>query len=117
MQSPIEHNLSVVANDTLELLLELRNPEGDPIDLTGAAYRMQIRRGLDLTLEPIQTLVLGEGITVADPTTGDVQILAVATMPPGQYLYEFQTTQDQKVRTHLRGILTVEPEIAVDDPD
>jgi hypothetical protein len=87
-----------------ELLME--DGEGDPIDLTGYAFRSQLRRTAD------NGLVAEFSISVDGSTVTRSFIPSVTAGFEGVYVHDFQWTDPQgRVRTLLSGSFEVEAEV------
>ena len=104
--------LTTTKGDTEPFSYVLRNKStGNPIDITGAVARMQLRGitdgALKITLTTSDDLSIptgSDGRIVIDPT--NINLLAA-----GDYLYDMQITPSGgNKRTYTNGVYTVAPE-------
>ena len=73
-----------------------------PINLTGAAIRMQLR--VDAKSKACLTLSVGSGITITDAVNGVFQVDAqVIDINPALYLYDIEFTIAGVVKTWICG--------------
>jgi hypothetical protein len=87
-----------------ELLME--DGEGDPIDLTGYAFKSQIRRTAD------NGLVAEFNISVDGSTVTRTLSPSVTAGLEGIYVHDFQWTKPQgQIRTLLSGECEIEAEV------
>lgn len=70
-------SLEVKSGDTLKLPITTVDSVGDPKDLTGATVTFTIARTVRST--PVITKTLGDGITVAAPLTGVIDVVIDAS--------------------------------------
>jgi len=78
-----------------------------PLDLSDATPKVQIRRG-SYNGKLMKTAVIGDGLTWADQSQGELQFGNLATVGwdgAGDYYYDLQLTYATSgiVRTYLRG--------------
>lgn len=78
-------------NENWEEGFELLDANGDPVDLTGADLRLQVRASADAST-PLLSLTVGAGITLTVPTEGlflvSVQKATMEAIPPGLYPFD-----------------------------
>lgn len=101
---PATQNFVVVAGDTFKGTIALKTKAtGDPIDLTDAVPKMQIRTVFGSPFVELE-LALGSGLTVATPASGVIAYFITIDINPGNYVYDFQITYpDTSVLTYFRG--------------
>lgn len=99
---PANLPLKVWRNDTLALNFELK-VEDEPIDLSSATIRMQIRPDYGsntLTL----SLTEGNGITVTGTSNNMVALNKVITIASGEYVYDLEAAfANGDVKTYVKG--------------
>ncbi len=80
-EEPAVQELEVFQGAYWSQRLVWKDANDDPIDLTGFTARMQVRRTVDETGEPLLELTDGDGITLgeADPTDGVILLELEAT--------------------------------------
>lgn len=115
MSGYADRNWCVVQNDLFAFSLTLRDSDGDPIDLTGASVRMQVRADFG---DPVVALEfeIGDGITVPTPADGRADFSKIAALAPRGYVYDVEFNFGAGPRTMLRGQIRVLPEVTVDAP-
>lgn len=100
------YDVRMVQGDSFieELLME--DGEGEPLDLTGYAFRSQIRRTAD------NGLVAEFGISTSGSTVTRSLSPSVTAGLEGTYVHDFQWTDPQgRIRTLLSGNFEIEPEV------
>lgn len=101
----IVHFQDLVQGDTLAFQITLEDADGDPVDISGDTFDMDIRR-LDGSL--VLALSLGNGLEITDPGTlyGEVgPDDTVGLDPDFTYAYDVQWTADTFVRTISWGTI------------
>lgn len=100
---PKTRNFQVVEGDSFTASVTLRDKAtGNPIVLTGAAVKMQLRTSYDAILPSLEFAV-GDGITV-DGANGIISLNKAIDIAAGEYVYDLQVTfSGPVVRTYLRG--------------
>ena len=77
-----------------------------PIDLTGAAIKIQFNRN-SKGGKLLKTLEVGSGITIVDAVNGIFSIDPfVIDLPVGHSYYDVQLTKDGVVKTYVEGKFT-----------
>ncbi len=109
----IVHQDDIVQGDTCTFRVTLNDENDDPINLTGTTADMEIKR-LDGTL--VLALGIGNGITLSNPTAGEMTITidagdTDALDPEYTYLYDVQWTNGANVRTVVAGQLKIMKQI------
>lgn len=101
----IVHFQDLVQGDTLAFQITLEDDAGDPIDISGDTFDMEIRR-LDGSL--VLALSLGNGLEITDPGTlyGEVGPDDTADLDTDfTYTYDIQWTASTFVRTISWGTI------------
>jgi len=107
-----QNQLTMTRGDTRTFTVTMTDDAGDPYDLTDAS--------VDFTVGDLFDKSVGDGITVADPETG----VAVITVDPDDtngasdyrraHRYDVQVTlADGTVKTPLRGLFVVTPDVTL----
>ena len=83
-----------------------------PVDLTGAAIKMQLKGSTNSATVAL-TLEIGSGITVVDAVNGIFEIDAqIIDITPLCYFYDIQITfPDATVKTYIKGRWEITPEV------
>ena len=103
-------NLYIDAGSTYSAIVNVRNGDGTPINLTGFTISSQIRKSYGSINSYDFTC------SVYDATSGKVRLLLPAatssSMRPGRYLYDVEITSPigEKLRV-IEGIVIITPEI------
>ena len=84
-----------------------------PVDLTGVAIIMKLKKGVASTTS-IKTFSVSSGITLTDATNGVFAVDAfIVDVDAFKYLYDIQITfTDGVVRTYLKGNFKVNQDIS-----
>lgn len=112
MASPGTYSPTFVQGDDWEMPLSFTDDAGDPMDLTGYSFLAQAR-----TRAAASSTAFAFTVDTTDAATG-VIVLSVANattddVGPGRYEWDLQWTDpDSKVRTLMRGVITVIAEVA-----
>jgi|688.fasta_scaffold1162827_1 hypothetical protein len=96
---PVLLDFNVYQDDTMKRTIRLKDKAtGQPVDLTNAAVKMQVRT------PDLQTVVLtietGNGITIVDSS---IQIQKDVDIDAGEYVYDLQVVKDSVTTTYLKG--------------
>lgn len=108
---PVNFDLKLWRGDHFPFSLELRNPDGTPMDLTGYTAQGGIRSiGDPSTFWPMTATI--------DNLAGTVHYLlttaTAATIPAGEYVWDVQTTDPSgNVRTHVAGDVVIHEQATV----
>lgn len=107
---PENVDLYLYKGDYVELLLTIRDSEGNPINLTGYTPSASIRSSHSSeTAYPFTA-------TITNASGGQVRLLlptsVSTTIPPGSHVWDFQLTNASgNARTYFTGDVTVEGEV------
>lgn len=108
-------NLTIQQGDTFALDVQwIDDTTGQPVDLTGATARMQLR-SYYASPAVVLDLAVGTGITI-DAAEGRFTIVASATQTAGlsaqSGVYDLEVTfASNVVKKVIRGTFTVDPEV------
>lgn len=98
---------------TLSLALTYKDPDGDPVNLTGYTARMQVRESVSAA-STLVAITSSSGITLGG-SAGTIQISLSATttaaLPKGSYVYDLELSSGGTVTRLLKGAFTVDPEV------
>ena len=106
---PAQFDLAGRSSEAVTVDLVLHGPIGNgvwpPLDLTGAAFRGQVRHGPTATSDLAGTVTFEMG---ADPTTGKVTA-TIPALDQGDYWYELEMAEaaDEPYSTFLHGRISV----------
>lgn len=96
-------DFNVYEADTMKRTIRLTNKtNGQPVDLTGAAIKMEIRTPDLQTV--LLTIATGNGATVSG---NSIIIQKDITIAAGEYVYDLQTIKDGVTTTYLKGAFFV----------
>lgn len=83
---------------------------GDPIDLTGAVIRCHFKTDGAVAVEKS----IGDGFTVADPTTGIFIMDKFKLETAGLWEYDIEITYaNTDVKTYIQGVIRIKQDITV----
>lgn len=108
------HDITIDQGATFELVVEWKDPDGDPIDLTGYSAAMQIRRTFSDT--PLVALASGgSGITI-DAALGKLSITIARTVTaalaaPLRGVYDLELSTGGTTYRLLEGSVLITPEV------
>ncbi len=116
-----KQRLDAARGDTINLRVPVVDQDGAPVDITGAAVRMTVKRNLsDADLSALITRTVGDGVTLTTPEAGiaDVTITATqtATLTPAKYYWDVQVTLSGTVSTVAEGYLDVRSDVSITTP-
>ena len=104
------YNITAYRNDTLVLSFALLDSASQPIDLSSAVVKIQVRDKPDG--EILWELTEGDGITVGGTGNNVVNISRVCDINGcGSYYYDLQVTDSGVVSTYVKGAFTVQKDI------
>jgi hypothetical protein len=112
-----QKNWEVDQNATFSFIVEYKDPEGDPIDLTGASAKMQVRDtkgGSKLAF----TLTSPSGGITIDPINGQLTIRMTPTQtnklffPKSSYDIMLTDSNSNKVKI-LEGFMTLSRSVTI----
>lgn len=104
-----QNQIVVTRGDSREFTVTLTDDQGEAFDLTDVEIAFSVCDLIDKTL--------GDGITVADPTSGTAVVAISPEDTEGSswrrsYRYDVQIIlSDGKVRTPIRGLFVVIPDV------
>ena len=102
-------DFNVYQADTMKRTIRLTNKaDGQPIDLTGANIKMEVRTPDFQTIA--LTIANGTGITVSG---NSILIQKDITINPGEYIYDLQAIKDGVTTTYLKGAFFVTQNITL----
>jgi hypothetical protein len=106
---PIDYSVEIDRGDDQEMEIPIVDSDGNPINVTGASFRLTVKSSLDDAIGAAifqLTNPIGNGLDVAAAATG----IIVAYFPhlyleplAGEYVYDFEMTLNGKVRTIVRA--------------
>lgn len=99
---PAKHDIKTWRNDTLAINYEL-SIDGQPIDLSGATVRMQVRPDYGSNTLSL-AFTEGDGITVTGTSHNMIEIKKLVTIASGQYVYDLEVQYSNgDVKTYVKG--------------
>ena len=108
--NPGIYNIVAYRNDTLVLSFALLDSASQPISLSTADVKLQVRDKPDG--EVLWQLTEGDGITVGGTGNNVVNISRVCDINGcGSYYYDLQVTDSGVVSTYVKGAFTVQKDI------
>lgn len=100
------YNITAYRNDTFVISFTLLDQSSQPIDLSGAVVKMQVRDKPDG--EVLWELTEGDGITVGGTGNNVISISKVCDINGcGSYYYDLQATDSGVVSTYVKGAFHV----------
>jgi len=101
------YDIEVYNNDTYPGATFTVLVNGEVLDLTDSAIRMQVRKTRDE--DAIIDLALGSGLTLTDAAAGKFAVDAqVFSCVPGRYLYDIEITLTSgEVKTYVKGYFKI----------
>lgn len=110
-------DLVAVRGDTQEYLITLTDSSDEPLSLDGVDVRFTAKRHY-ADAEPFMSKSIDDGVTVTDPSSGQVVVRIEAGDTDGapdheaRYFYDVELTfASGDIITPLRGYLTVVPDV------
>lgn len=105
---PAEYNTGILRGDTFCESFSFATG-GEPLDLTGASARVQLRSRTGAILGGFES---GNGIeTEGSLLVWSIESSETAGYAPGQYQYDIEITTGSTVRTYLTGMFVVQKDI------
>ena len=105
-------NFTILRGDTKPYKLVFKNPDGDPVDVSG--YKVMFTAKAD-TGDADNAAKISKTITVTDGTSGEVELVLSASdtdIDAGIYVYDVQLVAPSgNVHTPLNGTMTVEDDV------
>ena len=106
------YNIIAYRNDTLSKTFTLLDSAGDPIDLSTAVVKLQVRTKPDGEL--LWDLTEGDGLTVGGTGNNVITLSRVCNIQGcGAYYYDLQVTIATNVSTYLKGAFIVQKDITL----
>lgn len=103
---PAKHDLKVWRNDTLAINYEL-SIDGQPIDLSGATIRMQVRPDYGSNTLSL-AFTEGNGITVTGTDHNVIEVKKLINIASGSYVYDLESQfSNGDVKTYVKGAFIV----------
>jgi hypothetical protein len=103
-------NFKVYQNDTLTKTLTITDDADDPIDLSAATIKMEVRSSVGGTVQ--FTFESGDGITVGGTDDNVITISKLVDITAGSYLYDLEIIYSGgEVQTLIKGSFTVTADI------
>lgn len=100
-------DFTVYAGDSFKVTLTFTDTNNQPIDLSTATLKMQVKRNLGIP-NPALTLTSSDGITISGGSHNILSINKVINLKGAVYFYDLQSTAtDGTIITYLRGKFTV----------
>jgi len=85
--------------------------DGEPLDLTDAIIKMQLRRNANASVA-LEFCTADSSIEIINAAEGKCRIMPrVVDIPAGVYLYDIEVTTGVTVRTVLTGKFSIVPDI------
>lgn len=109
----MKKNLFVHLNETLTLMVQILDKDGVPIVIDD--YEIELSTALENSITAIETLTIGNGITVIDDSIAIVEIKLTADISKGyqsrQHMYQLTTVNKatDEMLVCLSGRLFIEP--------
>lgn len=111
---PAEIDLCRARGDTFADEFEIKNPDGTPLDITGASFLQTVDPSPDPT-DSLGNLFQLTGVIVGDPILGVVSFTPTAMdtdQDPDTYFYDIQmTSAGGGIRTIAKGEYVIGPDI------
>lgn len=106
-RQPVCVNLDIYAGDDLVLQVTVTDENNEPIDLSAATAKAQVRE------TAAAAKVLGEFVcTITAPNIIDLELAGSATATfPAEAVWDLQITQSGKTTTLVYGTVTTTPEV------
>ena len=106
---------TIKRGDTWQEIITWKDNNGDPIDITGASIRVQLRNREDDSLALTASTSTGE-ITITNPTGGvatqRVEYITMRDVEPGKYNCDVEITySDNTVQSTPTFVVIVEEDI------
>lgn len=113
--TPGEWDITIVQGATLDLTLTWKDPDGSPVNLTGASARMNVRESTASSVT-LLSLTTADGRITLGGVAGTIRLLLSAAVTAtlswtwGVYDLEIELAAGQVTRL-LKGRVTVDPEV------
>lgn len=109
------HDILIEQGSTFSFVATWEDPDGDPIDVTGCAARMQVRPWQESETVLLSLTTANGGITLGG-AAGTVTVYAsdeaTAALPPGYAVYDIEIeTAAGAVTRLLQGAVDISPEV------
>lgn len=102
-----DHDFTIYKGDTWNVQLTFTDDNSDPVDLSGAALKIQVKSTKGSSTSVLE-LTEGSGITVSGAGSNIVTINTVADISKGNYYYDLEATYSPtNIITFLKGKVIV----------
>jgi hypothetical protein len=106
--------MTLKRGDSIDYEMTVKNNDGTPTDLTGFNITFSVKKKFS-DIDYVIQKTIGNGITVDDPTTGQVVIHIehgdTNDLKPKEYVYDIQFEISGKYYTPVVDKFIVEPEV------
>jgi hypothetical protein len=103
---------NIYKGDSFQVVLTFTDENNDPINLSTAAVKMQIKKIPTLT-SALLTIDETTGIVVSGADSNIVTIDKIIDLAAGVYFYDIQMTFSSKVVTYVKGRFVVNQDITI----
>lgn len=108
------YNFTLDQGSTFNLVVVYKDADGQPINLTGYAAALQVRKAFDSAAAVLSLNTTNSGIAITG-AEGKLSIAATATqtaaIPGGDYVYDLEVSSGGVVTRLIQGIVHVSPEV------
>lgn len=110
------YNFTMDQGSTWTLSLIYKDPNGDPIDLTGYTAKMQLRSKSNSSTAVLTLATGGDGITIT-PLTGTISLYATdeqtGLIASGFYVYDLELDNGGAITRLIQGQVTLSPQVTL----
>lgn len=113
MAAPANRNFCITQNDLWAFNILIRDKATkDPLNLTGATIRMQLRTSASSDTVAFE-FTNGSGVTVPTPTNGRAEFSKIAAIAvPADYVYDLEVDFGSGPTTYIEGRVKVLAEVS-----
>ena len=108
------YNTTIDQGAVWTVVFVYKDPNDNPINLTGYTAAMQLRQAYDSAVADLTLTTSNGGITITG-ATGTVTVNATATqtgaLTPGFYVYDLELTSGTNISRLVQGQLTVAEQV------
>ena len=108
------YNFTLDQGSVFYINLQYKDPDGNPINLTGQTARMQLRRQYGYPVVLTLTTDPGDGIVITG-ATGNIAITITdertEILESGFYVYDLELNNAGVINRLIQGTLTVSPQV------